>query len=996
MKRRHVSLRGRSANRNRNPKLAHITNRIEHLPQPEPMLNDGIDFELESLSSISSAPSSPLAHLPAPRRITVPPLAEFYRSDDDDGSESDQDSNQDPGPPRKRTKLERMKEFSRLKKRKRLREEVVVSKKPGVTQSNEQVQQPLPKKPKRALPNAPLPDLYTESIQLAKDRLTSQRSQFDQGNLSFDAAKKLLDRLDTEYVPDKFRQDPVSMANFFQTEKEPLDLSVPDALSPLKIQTILNPPKTHEGMSESQKTYYQQLRNLSTAERVRLCMRYINRICRIYTKGSQSKVIYKTINPDTGTCKPQVDSLETFYDRFRALKYLKVEFKEGPGTVTESEIESIWGGVPPFKASRGAPLINLWRKAPEGDYEKGEKNPYKKFWLTGWRVNVLKLWYQWDWYQVAEDVVFNPTPAGQPGAATNDVVNMWRGVACDLEKCKLAYDYECVYDEKDPRVSTFMHGWLQNEIKDPETGEVLKAAIRPGQTVHLWREVGKLYNHHLLNVLANGNKRIRDWIVTFFAHILVRPWKRVEKSLCVVGREGVGKTIVFEALKRLLGPEYVFTTTTSDDVLGDFNDNSEYTILVIFEEASSDPETSKKLSGPWKRAITEDYNRIRKMYSPPQDVRNYKNFVAISNLEEMVPWTDRRLSCSETSNFVESPEYYETLAGIITANGHPRETSLAVKAWAYEHIWEPYGGEDGEDKLETWKRKLVPQTKVYKRMMIRNLGTVQGWLYRKLQNCDGDWVKNNPLNSKLDAANVAINEMASTQFKAEIAIAWANQFQTIDDGYKFPDAFDENTKEKLYTADIVRYEPPNKYYAGATLEQVQEVNPTWLTTYLEPFGWTPDSGKAPAVPTHYPNGDRCYIPQSLWAKVPQVTFPFNLKEFVLLANDQDNPEPRTWVDAAYYLWDLHRKEAESARWTRLFHKSDIYDTFKKDMLAKRKVPTDPTKFYGVVRDALGGRNAKGLTELKFDGEIYWFVPKVEVARRNWSTFHYCADDVFTI
>jgi hypothetical protein len=815
------------------------------------------------------------------------------------------------------------------------------------------------RKRKRALPNGPLPSFHREAFESNLKRVKySSRTNTPSMERSLE---QITDDTEESVVPFKYTADPMAAAAFYQEAPEALDLTFPSEVHSDVIRLILDPFLRDPPAPAA---------NLSVKDRIKAAMMHINRNARLYTKSAATMVIYKRINAENGIVEALSATIPVFVDMFQSLRNCKVATEDGSHVYASKKEEvRIFGQK--VSNARGERTM-LWRSLTGRSFEEESRGTAEE--IDGWYMNVLRYWASSGAAQVARCITFNPTPPGDLGCASTDVVNLWRGVQHDEEDCKQAYYEEVVYNANDRGIPTYLHEYLQS-----------KRGLVNGQMCYLWREMGTLYELHGLEQISNGSEEANKWIKWAAAHRQRRPHIKSERALCVKGREGIGKTLYFDGHKRLLGPEYCFTTTSSDDVLGDFNDAIVGKILITFEEASADQETAKKLAGHWKRAITDDFVRLRQMYSPAGEHRNFMNFVCLSNLDQMVPWSDRRLAAFETSDDVRSPQYYTALAYIISEHKHPRRAGKAIRAWAYEHIYLGFTDEE----LELYKRKDVPQTETYRAMLIENLGPADAWIFYRIKN--GVSLREHNRSDTLTGDLMEECQAYMAARSNNYVHLCANVCQK---------EWDQIQSQGDYLSELLSATGFEPIVDGA-------YNMPWFNTYIRPvdhLGRWAEPSKTAKLETVAGSP-----PKELWPHTPFVVFPdpSDLRKFTF---EDTCPHDRaeqsvTWEDVAYWYRYLVDLETKAKFWDRVVSVDDMFNLFVSDRLRIRKKTVDRNKFQNVIQRVLSSDVAPLETVERQvvvkEGQPcimkkYWILPTLEQAKINWAGRHYTNITVFDL
>jgi hypothetical protein len=206
----------------------------------------------------------------------------------------------------------------------------------------------------------------------------------------------------------------------------------------------------------------------------------------------------------------------------------------------------------------------------------------------------------------------------------------------------------------------FTKKWLV----DPTMKEYQKVGFYPKQDApegqfNVWRgfvnepaEGDYSAFQEVLQIIANGDQRVFDYIENYFAHIIQKPFKRTNVSIVVQGEQGVGKDSYFDAIGYgVLGREYYYSTKSPEnDVFAKFNSALARKLVVKFEEA--DFKTNKENASKLKGLITEIEVQIEKKNKDPINLNNLTNIVMTTNndVPVVLEETDRRFVLIQASS----------------------------------------------------------------------------------------------------------------------------------------------------------------------------------------------------------------------------------------------------------------------------------------------------------------------------------------------------------
>lgn len=225
--------------------------------------------------------------------------------------------------------------------------------------------------------------------------------------------------------------------------------------------------------------------------------------------------------------------------------------------------------------------------------------------------------------------------------------------------------------------------WKQDEVKgEYERQERIAEANdnRIPTAVDLWQ-------HHVREVMANGNKEFEEWLHYFAWHLLMRPAEPFEGVPVLVGVQGCGKNNWFKVLEGIIGQQMTMVTARMDDVVGNFTDRLENKMLLLLDEAKRD--NGGNIGSYMKVLVTDLQYRLRKMYHPVSFADKYFRMVVFSNYEDVleVEPGERRYFMNRCSGkYKGDTTYHSDFVDLC----HSEEGLKAVYDWyAHHYDWRP-------------------------------------------------------------------------------------------------------------------------------------------------------------------------------------------------------------------------------------------------------------------------------------------------------------------
>jgi hypothetical protein len=124
----------------------------------------------------------------------------------------------------------------------------------------------------------------------------------------------------------------------------------------------------------------------------------------------------------------------------------------------------------------------------------------------------------------------------------------------------------------DPRFYNLWRGFGVKELHDQETvTDAMKRAY-------------DAFTSHIFDNVANGNSDHYDWVMTWFAHMVQRPWEKPGTALVLRGKKGVGKNAIFETFRNMF-PNHYLVSGDRRYLVSNFNAHLERLLLFVADEA---------------------------------------------------------------------------------------------------------------------------------------------------------------------------------------------------------------------------------------------------------------------------------------------------------------------------------------------------------------------------------------------------------------------------
>jgi len=181
-----------------------------------------------------------------------------------------------------------------------------------------------------------------------------------------------------------------------------------------------------------------------------------------------------------------------------------------------------------------------------------------------------------------------------------------------------------------------------------------------------------LFSSHIYKVIANENKKIYEWIITWMAKIVqdLGKGKRPETSLALRGDQGTGKTFFLENFGYIFGNHYLEISNQAQ-LTGRFNNHFKSVILLAVDEGFWAGD--KAGEGVIKSLITGSHLVIEPKGQDVFRIKNRMNIVFASNNEWVIPagLRERRFMVIDVSDsHKEDKKYFNVMKKQLKNGGY--------------------------------------------------------------------------------------------------------------------------------------------------------------------------------------------------------------------------------------------------------------------------------------------------------------------------------------
>ena len=162
---------------------------------------------------------------------------------------------------------------------------------------------------------------------------------------------------------------------------------------------------------------------------------------------------------------------------------------------------------------------------------------------------------------------------------------------------------------------------------------------------------------HIKNVICNDDLHLYEYLLNYLAHMIQYPGDKPGIMVVLLGKQGTGKGLFFEILKRIW-PRSTLLVSDIQQVVGQFNASLERNYVIIMDEAlfSGDRRSQDRM----KSLITEKSCHVEQKYQPSRTIDSVHRFFASSNHDQFahVEADDRRYLFFRVSDKYQGNHFY--------------------------------------------------------------------------------------------------------------------------------------------------------------------------------------------------------------------------------------------------------------------------------------------------------------------------------------------------
>jgi hypothetical protein len=155
----------------------------------------------------------------------------------------------------------------------------------------------------------------------------------------------------------------------------------------------------------------------------------------------------------------------------------------------------------------------------------------------------------------------------------------------------------------------------------------------------------------LVGLVSNHDHAVEEFLHNLFAHMVQKPYQKSGICVCLLGPQGVGKSLLMQKVGKIFGSSHYYETSApQNNVFHNFNSGTERTIMLFMDEV--DFKTNKANASKLKTLITSEKEIYTKKGHDGVELDDFRNVFMATNgmLPFIVEDTDRRfcaIECSE-------------------------------------------------------------------------------------------------------------------------------------------------------------------------------------------------------------------------------------------------------------------------------------------------------------------------------------------------------------
>ena len=194
----------------------------------------------------------------------------------------------------------------------------------------------------------------------------------------------------------------------------------------------------------------------------------------------------------------------------------------------------------------------------------------------------------------------------------------------------------------------YISEWIEDRnIQRKDRTDILPPPLYcPPNVLNLWKpseyegrqfeETDARYNSEAVDawiyhigIICDHDKLAEEYVLNWFAHLLQKPAEKPETCIVITGKQGTGKTIMLDPIKKIMGGGYFESSNPERDVWGNFNPMMASSMLVVLSE--TDKRNAFGADGKIKALKTDKELTIRNLHQAPYVIRSHHRFIIPTN-----------------------------------------------------------------------------------------------------------------------------------------------------------------------------------------------------------------------------------------------------------------------------------------------------------------------------------------------------------------------------
>lgn len=230
------------------------------------------------------------------------------------------------------------------------------------------------------------------------------------------------------------------------------------------------------------------------------------------------------------------------------------------------------------------------------------------------------------------------------------------------------------------RVTNAIDYWLSHPERRTYDGVCFKPMKNTKNYYNLWRgfrakpiqkpKACAAFLEHVRKNIAGGDEETAEWVLDWLAGIVQDPGGGPQTSMVLVGAQGVGKTVVGEYLRAMIGNAHFVQLSHHDHFVGRFNADLAQKVLVHCDEATWGGD--KRSEGALKALVTNRTITVEMKGKERFVIDNNVHLLVTSNESWPIPVNidDRRFVLIKVQPTVKEPDkFFERLWAELDGEG---------------------------------------------------------------------------------------------------------------------------------------------------------------------------------------------------------------------------------------------------------------------------------------------------------------------------------------